>query len=128
HADQPPVDRAPAGDHAVARDPLLLHPEVGAAMGDELVDLGERAGVEEHVDPLARRELSGLVLLVDPGFSAARFGFLVAALQLLELLIVGGRRHAGLVAQLTPTDDRTVAAPAKSGQTPTVRIVVESEG
>ena len=45
--DDAPVDAAVAGDDAVARDDLLVHPEVGAAVRDELVDFLERAGIEQ---------------------------------------------------------------------------------
>ena len=52
--DQAAVDLAVAGDHAVARDLLLVHPEVGAAVDDEAVGLDEGAGVEQQLDALAR--------------------------------------------------------------------------
>ena len=43
HAHQPAVDRARAGDHAVAGDDLVLHPEIDAIMLDEHVELLEAA-------------------------------------------------------------------------------------
>src|SRR5690606_17664030 len=70
HADHPAVDRAVAGDDAVAVRPVLLQPEVGAAVPGQLVDLDERALVEEQVDPLASGLLAPGVLLLDgPGRS-----------------------------------------------------------
>jgi hypothetical protein len=51
--DQAGVDVAVAGDEAVAGDDLLIHAEVAAAMGDELVELFEGAFVEEQFDALA---------------------------------------------------------------------------
>jgi len=48
---------------------------------DEFVDLLEGAGVEEQIDPLARRELAGGVLPVQPRLSAAERR---AALQVVE--------------------------------------------
>ena len=60
-----------AGDDAVARDDLLGHAEVEAAMGDELVELLERAGIEQQLDPLARRQLAGGVLAIEPRLAAA---------------------------------------------------------
>ena len=53
-----------AGDDPVAGNELvrIAHAEVAASMGDELVDLLKGARIEEHVDPLARRELAGFVL------------------------------------------------------------------
>ncbi len=73
--DLPAVDRAVAGDDAVAGDRCLLHAEVGAAVRDEPVELDERARVEQQIDPLARGELAGLVLALDasaPPASSAR--------------------------------------------------------
>ena len=58
----PAVDPAVAGDHAVAGHHLLVHAEVGAAVRDQLVDLLERARVEQQLHALARRQLAGLVL------------------------------------------------------------------
>jgi hypothetical protein len=81
--DRPAVHEPLPGDDAVARDDLLIHPEVAAAVRDELVDLLERAGIEQQVDPLARGQLAGLVLLAQAGLAAAEFG---AALELLEML------------------------------------------
>ena len=72
-----------AGDHAVAGHDLLLHAEVAAAMGDELVDLLEGAGVEQQIDALARRQLAGVVLAAQAVLSAAELG---PALQVLESL------------------------------------------
>jgi hypothetical protein len=74
HAHRPTVDGAVAGDHAVAEDLLLLHAEVGAAVGDEAVELDEAARVEQRRDALARGELAGFVLLVDAGLAAAEDG------------------------------------------------------
>ena len=47
------IDGAVAGDEAVAGDALLVHVEIGGAMGDELVRLFEGAGVEQQLDALA---------------------------------------------------------------------------
>ena len=78
------VDGAVAGDHAVAEDLLLLHAEVGAAVGDEAVELDEGARVEQQVDALARGELAGLVLLVDALLAAGGEGALVELVQLAQ--------------------------------------------
>jgi hypothetical protein len=40
---------------------------------DELVDLFERAGIEQKVDALARRQLPGFALAAKPLFTAAEF-------------------------------------------------------
>ena len=51
-----------ARHHAVAWDQLLVHPEIAAAVGYQLVDLNEGAGVEEEIDALARGQLARVVL------------------------------------------------------------------
>src|SRR5262249_20841837 len=68
----PALDRAVAGDDAVAEDLLRRHPEVVRPVRLELVELDEAAGVEQQLDPLPRGELSVLVLLVDPLLPAAQ--------------------------------------------------------
>ena len=59
------VDRAVAGDHGVAPGPVLLHVELVRAVAHERVELLERAGVEQLLDPLAGRVLAAFVLLLD---------------------------------------------------------------
>src|SRR3712207_7261822 len=49
---------------AVAEGPVGIQPEVGGTVPGELVQLGERAGVQQHLDPLARGHLPGGVLLL----------------------------------------------------------------
>jgi hypothetical protein len=73
-------DAAMARDDAVSGNQLFAHPEVAAAVSDELVDFLEGAGVEQEVDALARGELAGFVL------PAAA---LVAAAQLRKTLELG---------------------------------------
>jgi hypothetical protein len=46
-------------------------------MGDEFVELFERAGIEKKVEPFARRQLPGVVLAAQPLFSAAELGTLL---------------------------------------------------
>ena len=84
NVDQPPVDAPEAGDEAVAGRPLLLHPEIIAAVRDEFVELLERAFIEQQRDALARRELSGLVLALAAFRAAAGFRFGAAAAQFVE--------------------------------------------
>ena len=74
-----------AGDDAVAgnQQVRIVHAEVAAAVGDELVGLDERPGIEEEVDALARRQLAGVVLLLEAIFAAAELG---PALEILEML------------------------------------------
>ena len=68
------VDAAVAGDDAVAGHDLLGHAEVAAAVGDELVDLLEGAGVEQQLDALARGQLAGVALPAQPLLAAAQLG------------------------------------------------------
>jgi len=63
-----------AGDDAVAGNDLILHAEVDAAMGDELVHFLERARVEQQFDALARRQLAGVVVPLEPLVAAAQLG------------------------------------------------------
>ena len=77
-----------AGDDAVAGDDLVLHAEVAAAVRDELVQLFERAGIEQEIDALARRELAGVVLALEAGLAAA---------ELREPLEIGKARHTRAV-------------------------------
>ena len=93
--DQPAVDPAVAGHDAVARNHLLVEPEVGGAVGDEPVQLDEAALVQQQVEPLARGELALLVLLRDARGAPALFGERLAVMELLEKLAGvghGGRR------------------------------------
>jgi len=89
------VDETPAGDDAVAEDLLVLHSELGAAMGDETVELDERARIEEEVDPLARGELSRLVLLLDPLGAAADERLGVHRIEPFEVRRGGPRGEVG---------------------------------
>ena len=72
NADLAPLDRAVAGDHAVARNAPLVHPEVVAAMGLELVELDEGAAVEQKFDALARGHAARLALAALPVLAAAQ--------------------------------------------------------
>jgi uncharacterized membrane protein YebE (DUF533 family) len=61
-----------ARNEAVAVDHGMLHAEVVAAMPDQLIDLFERAFIEQQLDAFASRELSFPML--------ARFALAAAAL------------------------------------------------
>ena len=56
--DHPAVDRAVAGDHAVAPGPVVLQAEAVGPVAGEHVELGEAARVEQEVDPLAGGQLA----------------------------------------------------------------------
>ncbi len=79
--DQPAVDRAMAGYHAVARNFLGLHAEVDRAMLDEHVVFLERPGIEQHVDALAGRQLALGVLRLDAALAAAQARRRTSALE-----------------------------------------------
>src|SRR4030095_11788516 len=59
---QTTVDPSKARHHAIAGNDLLGHSELAAAMGDDLVELLERTGIEQKVDALPGRKLAGLAL------------------------------------------------------------------
>jgi hypothetical protein len=82
--DQPAVDRAPAGDDAVARHLLVFHAEIAAAMGDIHVVFFEGPLVEQHVQPFARGQLALGVLRRDALFAAAHASRLAPFLELLK--------------------------------------------
>jgi len=65
------VDGALTGHDAVGQDPLLAHPELVGAVGDEHVELDEGPLVQQGVDALARGHLALGVLGVDPVATAA---------------------------------------------------------
>ena len=71
HENDPAVDPAPAGHHAVARHPLFFHAEIAAAMLDEHVVFFEAVQIEQHVEPLARRQFALGMLGLDPPLAAA---------------------------------------------------------
>src|SRR4051794_8855750 len=77
-ADLATVDRAVAGDHAVAVRAVLLQAERRRAVAGELVELDERALVEEQLDALPGGLAPLGVLLLD-GLRGARVHRLVEA-------------------------------------------------
>jgi len=74
HEHEPSVDRAVAGDHAVARHARLAHAEVVTAVLDEHVPLLERVGIEQQLEAFARRELALGMLRFDPAPASAQAG------------------------------------------------------
>ena len=58
-------------------------------MGDEGVDLDERTGIEEQLDPLARGELARLVLAADPLLPAALGDAVEPLLEIAESGLIG---------------------------------------
>src|SRR5262249_38654780 len=58
HKNEAAVDRAVAGDAAVAGNLVILHAEMCAAMLDEHVELLERIRIKQYLNTLARGELA----------------------------------------------------------------------
>ena len=87
--DQAAVDRAPAGDHAVAGELLLGHAEIDRAVLDEDAVFLERALVEQRLDAFAGGELAALVLGRDALLAAAEMGLGPAPGQFVDDLIHG---------------------------------------
>jgi hypothetical protein len=94
--DEPPVDPARARDHAIAQDLLVGHAEVGAVVGDEAVELHERAHVEQRLHPLARGAFALLVLVGHALGAAAE---------------ARGLRHRGEAGELVSAVHRTSVGP-----------------
>src|SRR5262249_28263262 len=66
------IDRAPTRDDAVARDLVLVHPEIRVSVLDKHVELFERTLVEQDLDAFARRELSTRMLSRNTGLATAK--------------------------------------------------------
>ena len=82
--DQTAVDRAPTGDNAVTCGFLLLHPEVGAAVGDEHVEFFKRPIIKQQVDPLAGGQLATGVLRINALLPSAQSGVVAAGFKLFQ--------------------------------------------
>jgi hypothetical protein len=74
------------GDDTVAVDLPFLHPEVGAAVDLEAVELDEAARIDEMLDALARGELPLGVLSLDARLPATEERFAIPSLELCEIL------------------------------------------
>src|SRR5205814_1137745 len=90
----PAVDLAEAGDHAVARDLPVLHAEPVRSVRGENVQLHERAFVEQHLDPIARRRFARRSAFV--GGLCLGVQRLVATLAVLVDLLLRYRRLLAL--------------------------------
>src|SRR3546814_8746527 len=77
--DEAAVDRPRAGDDAIARNLLILHPEIDAIMLDIGIEFFERAFVKQHVEPLASGQLALAVLRVAALLPAPQRGGRAAA-------------------------------------------------
>ena len=82
--DQPAVDGAMAGHHPIARDLLLGHAEIRAAMLDEHVPFLEGAGIQQQLDALPGGQPSlGMLGLdaLDAAAGARRRPFILKSLE-----------------------------------------------
>ena len=65
-------------------------------MHDELVDLGEGAGIEEELEAFARGLLACFVLTPNPLFATGQLGLRMTARELVEALVQGHRPAASM--------------------------------
>ena len=79
--DQSAIHGTEARDHAIAGDLLLGHAEIVRAMLDEHAPFLEGAGIEQHLETLARGELALGVLRGCPLLAAACRGGAAFLLQ-----------------------------------------------
>jgi hypothetical protein len=84
-----------ARDDAVARNLLIGHAEIEAAVGDELVDFLERSAIEQQFHALARRQLAGGVLLFEPLLAAAQLRAAFQIGQGVKWIHIDGIVHEG---------------------------------
>ena len=95
HADRASVHGPVPGDHAVAVRPVGLDAEVVRPVPGQLVELGERARVEQHVDPFPGGLLAPVVLLGHRLLRAGVHGLVPPSLQVGELARRGVRVGSG---------------------------------
>ena len=115
--DEAAFDLAVAGHDAVARHELRLHPEVAAAVRDQLVGLAERAGIEEEVDPFARGQLAGVVLPPAARLAAARLRAALVVRQRFQFVhavrSVGSRKRRVTSCWPAPVPSRPGTSPGR---------------
>ncbi len=86
--DQPPIDCAVSGDHAVAGDPALSQAKIAAVVRNEHVDLAKTAFVEQQFQPLPRRHAAFGMLPRNALLAAAQLGRGFAGAQFLNLRVL----------------------------------------
>src|SRR5699024_1105500 len=79
------VDGAVAGHDTIAVRSVVLQPESGGTVSGQCVELHERTGIEQCVDPFARGRLTFGVLLLHGSRGPCVDGFVAASLQVGEL-------------------------------------------
>ena len=101
HADRPAEHGSVPGHDRIAPGPLLAHPELHLAVADEPVELDERAGVEQPLDPLARQQLAARALLRDGRRSHRQRGLGAQLLEPAKLRLGRVVRHPELPSTAT---------------------------
>src|SRR5699024_8411000 len=121
-----PVDGAVADHHTVAGDVLVLQPEVHRPVRGESIQLGERALVEELVDPGSRGELAAGALLLHRGLGELVRSGLGALRQLGELACGGRGVDRGLGGHISTVVVSTRQPPAPFPRAPPRRCCGKS--
>ena len=114
--DETAVDGTVAGDDTVARVVLLLHTEVGATVGLELVVLAEGALIEEELETLTGGELAAGVLGVDSLLTTTEESLLAGLGESLSerlLEVDGSGEGAGLRHRAGAPVDRQSVTPSE---------------
>ena len=135
--DEPAVDRAVAGHDTVAQHVVLGETEFGGSMGDEGIELDERARIEQEIEPLPGRQLAPGVLTLDPYGPATEQRLGPHLIEPAQSLII--RRHRGrtsrcpcaktemiIVAHIEPA--RTAPAGHEAGRVPDARSDIHRFG
>ena len=86
NVNQPAIDSAEAGDESVAGRPLLFHAKIGAAVRQKLVQLFERAFIQEQSDTFTHRQFASFVLARAPLGASALFRRRIAPAQLFDFV------------------------------------------
>ena len=88
--DDAAIDRAPAGNDAVAGNfVFLVHAEIDAAVLHEHVEFLEGIMVEQQFDAFARRQLAAAMLRVDAPLTAAHPGAFATFFEAFENMFHG---------------------------------------
>jgi hypothetical protein len=111
HEHQPSVDRAVPRHDAVAQVSLAVEPEVRRTVGDERVQLDQRALVEQQRESLASRQLAPSMLLIDSLLPATEHRFRASRLELLDLFAIRGHPRLSSIRGLGNAGIVPVTAP-----------------
>ena len=116
YIDQASVNRTASCYHTITRIVLLLHTEVGATVGLELVVLAEGALIEEELETLTGGELAAGVLGVDSLLTTTEESLLAGLGESLSerlLEVDGSGEGAGLRHRAGAPVDRQSVTPSE---------------